>query len=142
MLTHADFMLKQEEIDMPTMTISLHDEMKKHISSQGTSAGAYIRMLILQDMISTMSQERKARIEAACMYMSRTDLEKTKLAFSDLFNVTNNATVQFEKFQSADNIENLEVPSETETAVAATGGVATAEIKKKKERPVLPAVQH
>lgn len=115
---------------MPTMTISLHDQMKKHISNQGTSAGAYIRMLILQDMISTVPADQKARLEAACMYMARTDIEKTKIAFSDLFH----ESVKVQPAISEISVEKEDAENEEPE------GPSKEEVKKKKDRPVLPSV--
>lgn len=70
---------------MGTMTISLNDVLKEHISSKGTTAGAYIRMLILQDMIDPIPEGKRKKLEMASMYLGKNGFDKTKELFSELF---------------------------------------------------------
>lgn len=115
---------------MGTMTISLNDVLKEHISSKGTTAGAYIRMLILQDMIDPIPEGKRKKLEMASMYLSKNGFDKTKELFSELFEDVE-SPVQVAPKPAIIPIERKEesIPPVVKSS------------PEKKKRPIIPSIQ-
>lgn len=114
---------------MAVITISLNETLKEYISQRGTTAGVYVRMLILQDMINPMTEEKKKELEMASMYLGKNGLEKTKELFPKLFENIEPSTV----------VESSSVTIEPQVVAEPPSPVVKP--KGKKVRPVIPSIQ-